>query len=326
MSSALSQIRFEANKHKYMRDFGEIFIEALPKHVKNLKIPGRAICDDHRREPIQAQITDIADLQGAMLEVLFHPITKEAQFHTENAFNAFLCKTTADSSVMKFFNGWNETHRTTSLVSGKIIMRLSADAISVPIEKQAGYHNVLAHMHEVVKDDFGLGHQGHDGMYDYMAKAFGAKTWVENQYKVEECNDFSKFLYATGLAEHKSALNSVEHEESIMDAMMVSIASELWNGQEYNYIAQKIEDKLFSIDPSLSTNAKDFRNAKAYIMGHSGDVENKHGLHALAAAQSYGRTVGLNFKIGRLKGIMLNYNERVGRSFEAMHRALTSAP
>jgi len=58
-------------------------------------------------------------------------------------------------------------------------------------------------------------------------------------------------------------------------------------------------------------------------MGHSGEVENKHGLHALAAAQAYGRTVGLEFKPARLKGIMLNYNERVGNAFSSMHRIMT---
>lgn len=43
--------------------------------------------------------------------------------------------------------------------SHKIIMCLSADTISVPAEQR------MAHMHEVAKDDFGLGHPGHDGMY-----------------------------------------------------------------------------------------------------------------------------------------------------------------
>lgn len=33
---------------------------------------------------------------------------------------------------------------------------------------------------------------------------------------------------------------------------------------------------------------------QAYIMDHAGEVENKHGLNALAAAQAYGRTVNLN--------------------------------
>jgi hypothetical protein len=109
-----------------------------------------------------------------------------------------------------------------------------------------------------------------------------------------------------------------------MDAMMVSIASELWNGREYNFIAQFIEDKLVAINPSLKTNAQKLRNAKGYVIGHSGEVENKHGLHALAAAQAYGRTVDTDFSPGRLKGIMLNYNERVGMAFAAMHRVLSS--
>ena len=59
-------------------------------------------------------------------------------------------------------------------------------------------------------------------------------------------------------------------------------------------------------------------------MGHSGEVENKHGLHALAAAQAYARTVNITFKLGRLKETMLNYNERAGNAFAAMHQALTS--
>ncbi|CDF95791.1 hypothetical protein BN844_3584 [Pseudomonas sp. SHC52] len=161
-------------------------------------------------------------------------------------------------------------------------------------------------------------------MYGYMTAAFGATAWAEDQYKVNECNEFSEFLYHTGIAEHKSALNSAAHKRSIMDAMMVSIASELWNGREYNFIAQHIENKILEINPDLRTNTVSLRNAKNYVMGHSGEVENRHGLHALAAAQAYGRTVDFTFKPSRLKGIMLNYNERVGNAFAAMHRTLIS--
>ncbi|MBD0684757.1 MULTISPECIES: hypothetical protein [unclassified Pseudomonas] len=324
MNSASKQRHLDTFESKSMQELGEVFIEALPKHIRNLKIPGRTIFENHHREALPAHIVQTSDLQDVMLEVLRHPITQDAHFHTESAFRAFLRKKTADPTVLRFFNGWNETHKTTSLVSAKIIMRLSADAISLPAEKRAGYHNVMAHMHEVAKDDFGLGHQNHDGMYGYMTAAFGATAWAEDQYKVNECNEFSEFLYHTGIAEHKSALNSAAHKRSIMDAMMVSIASELWNGREYNFIAQHIENKILEINPDLRTNTVSLRNAKNYVMGHSGEVENRHGLHALAAAQAYGRTVDFTFKPSRLKGIMLNYNERVGNAFAAMHRTLIS--
>ena len=246
MSSASLQSRFEMiEPNKPMQELGEIFIEALPRHLGNLKIPGRAIVDSLRREPLFAQVEQTAEIQNAMHDVLDHPITQEAQTHAENAFNAFLGKNEADAGVLKLFNGWNETHKTTSLVSAKIIMRLSADALSISAEKRAGYNNFMAHMHEVAKDDFGLGHKGHDGMYDYMTAAFGAQGWVNAQYKIYECAEFSAFLYATGVAKHKSPMDSIEHKQSIMDAMMVSIASELWNGREYNFIAQHIEKNFF---------------------------------------------------------------------------------
>lgn len=325
MNSTSLHTRFEILDDRLsMHEFGKVFIDALPKHIRNLKIPGRTLFEQHRREPIIAKVTQIDDIQNAMLEVLNHPITQEAQSYTESAFDEFLKKQDADSGTLKFFNGWNETHKTTSLVSAKIIMRLSADAVSVPAVSQTAYHNVMAHMHEVAKDDFGLGHKGHDGMYHYMTAAFGADAWVGNQYKIIECEEFSSFLYDTGVAKHNSALNSDEHKNSILDAMMVSIASELWNGREYNFIAQYIEKKLLSTRPSLSRNTQDLRNAKGYVLGHAGEVENKHGLHALAAAQAYAQTVGLTFKVGRLKGIMLNYNGRVGEAFKAMHCALIS--
>jgi len=168
MSSASLQSHFETfKKTKSMQEFGEMFIEALPKHLENLKIPGRAIVDNLRREPLFAQVEHTAEIQNSMHEVLCHPATQEAQTYAENAFKAFLKKDKADAGVLNFFNGWNETHKTTSLVSAKIIMRLSADALSVPAKNLTGYHNVMAHMHEVAKDDFGLGHKGHDGMYSY---------------------------------------------------------------------------------------------------------------------------------------------------------------
>lgn len=146
-------------------------------------------------EPVSAQVLKTAETQDALLEVLRHPITQDAQFYTESAFRAFLKKQTVGSAVLKFFNGWNETHKTTSLVSAKIIMCFSADTISVPAEQR------MAHMHEVAKDDFGLEHPGHDGMYSYMTTAFAATDWLGGQYKVQECNELSDYLYNTGVVQ-----------------------------------------------------------------------------------------------------------------------------
>ncbi|PSS59308.1 hypothetical protein C6382_01390 [Pseudomonas sp. BBP2017] len=306
-----------------MQEFGEVFIEALPKHLESLKMPGRLMKDNFRSPPLHAQVEHVTELQGAMREVLYHPITYDAQSCAEKAFKVFLEREVVDVGVLKFFNGWNEIHKTTSLVSAKVIMRLSADARFVPVGRQENYNHVMAHMHEVAKDDFGLGHEGHDGMYAYMAAAFDASGWEGNRHAVRECCEFSRFLYGMGVAKHKSAMASFEHKNSIMNAMMVSVASELWNGREYNFIAQFIEKKLISIRPSLRSDVKNLRDAKGYVMGHSGEVENKHGLHALAAAQAFGRTVELEFEVGRLKEVMLDYNARVGAAFHSLYEALS---
>lgn len=257
-----------------MEAFGEIFIEALPRHLERLKISGRLINDDLRSSPLHAQVEKVAEIQGAMREVLCHPATRGAQGWAEKAFGVFLGKEQADVSVLRFFNGWNETHKTTSLVSAKIIMRLSADFRFVLAENQEAYNNVLAHMHEVARDDFGLGHEGHDGMYAYMAAAFGASDWAGSCYAVGKCCEFSSFLYDVGVAKCKFAITSAEYKRSVMSAMMVSVASELWNGCEYNFIAQFIEQKLIAVKPSLRCDAKGLRAAKGYIFGHSGEVEN----------------------------------------------------
>ncbi|MDR6711939.1 hypothetical protein J2W83_001534 [Pseudomonas hunanensis] len=307
---------------KSMQEFGEIFVSALPSHIKALKIPGRLLEDDLRRAPFFAEVEQVSEIQRVMREVLLHEISQDAQFHTESAFAAFLQKDKPDVGVLKFFNGWNETHKTTSLVSAKIIMRLAADALSVPADKQMSYNRVMAHMHEVAKDDFGLGHDGHDGMYSYMTSAFGAAGWTGGQYAVDECSAFSDYLYSVGVAGHKAAMHSPEYKRSIMDAMLVSVASELWNGREYNFIAQFIEQKLRSIKPSLIDCVQDLRNAKGYVIGHSGEVENKHGLHALAAAQAFARTTDQKFDTDRLQRIMLEYNSRVGNAFRSLHDAL----
>lgn len=309
-------------KSTSMREFGEVFIEALPRHLDSLKIPGRLIESDFRDSPLSAQVEHIAELQQVMREVLHHPITHDAQSCAEKTFKVFLEREAVDVGVLKFFNGWNETHKTTSLVSAKVIMRLSADARFIPAEKRESYNSVMAHMHEVAKDDFGLGHEGHDGMYAYMTAAFDASGWEGDRYAITECCEFSRFLYGVGVAKHKAAITSVGHKSSIMNAMMVSIASELWNGREYNFIAQFIEKKLISVRPSLCSDLKSLRDAKGYVLGHSGEVENKHGMHAFAAAQAFGRTVELGFEMSRLKEVMLDYNARVGAAFHSLHEAL----
>ena len=322
MTNVNNETRFDMINKKSMREFGQTFIDALPKHIRSLQIPGRKNSADSISSPLPAQIDEIDGIQRTMQEVLYHPTTQEAETYAENTFTAFLEEKDVNAGVLKFFNGWDETHKTTSLVSAKIIMRLSGDAIFIPSEQQEGYYKTMAHMHEVAKDDFGLGHKGHDGMYTHITMAFGAIDWVENQYKLPECNEFSKFLYEAGVAGHKLPLNSRGHNESILEAMMISVASEIWNGREYNFIAQYIEEKLLSSNPALANDATNFRNAKGYVMGHAGEVENKHGLHALAAAQVFARTKGLSFRKERLKEVMLDYTDRVGKAFNAMHRSL----
>jgi len=305
-----------------MQYFGEAFIEALPRHIEQLRIPQRATSRVSCREPLSTQIKQVTETQKIMFEVLRHPITQEAQRHTENSFEALLLKEDPDVAVLKFFNGWNETHKTTSLVSAKIIMRLSADMISAPEEKRLEYNHAMAHMYEVAKDDFGLGHVGHDGMYCFMTAAFGATRWTDSSYRVRACNEFSDFLHDVGVAEHKAALESAEHTQAIMDAMMVSIASELWNGREYNFIAQHIQTKLVAMEPGLRNDPVGLRNAKGYVVGHAGEVENRHGLHALAAAHAFGDATGRPFDIYRLRTVMLDYNQRVGRAFSELHASL----
>lgn len=69
MSSTLLQSHLEVfNGCQSMQEFGEVFIEALPQHIGKLKIPGRTLIDNHRREPVMAQVTQTDDIQNAMLE------------------------------------------------------------------------------------------------------------------------------------------------------------------------------------------------------------------------------------------------------------------
>ncbi|CAM4435624.1 hypothetical protein MMP66_18395 [Acinetobacter dispersus] len=311
--------------YKSMQEFGEDFIEKLPKNFKNLNISDRQIDKNNKMEPISVHIDNIQLIQEIMLQVLSDPITLHAQKNAEKAFQAFLAKDQTDAGLLKFFNGWNETHKTTSLVSGKIIMRLAADAILIKDLELKNYLITMANMHEVAKDDFGLGHKGHDGMYVYMTSAFNASAWLENQYRVKECNDFSKFLYDVGISNYKAPLNSSEYNYSILEAMMVSVSSELWNGREYNYLAQFIESKLSSFKPDLRNNLIEFRNAKGYVLGHAGEIENRHGLHAFVAATVFAKSRNILFDFKKLKETMLNYNYRVGLAFEALHKALTAS-
>ncbi len=320
--------RLPTNSNKYrqdilgMQDFGIAFLNKLPRYVSELKIYGRRVTESKTKKPVFARIEDIEDIQKMMSEVLNHPITQIAQGHAKSAFDAFLKKEYGDKSLNCFFNGWNETHRTTSLVSAKVLMRLAADTPFITSEQFLGYHLTIGHMNEVAKDDFGLGHKGHDGMLKFMADAFGCHEWVSPCYAIPECNNFSEFLYEVGVKDHKTPLESDIHVQSIISAMMVSISSELWNGREYNYIAQFIDQKLRSISPKLIEDDKSLKNAKAYIMTHSSEVENKHGLHALAAVHAFCCLKGVKFDVEALRHTMLNYNHHVGQAFHALHKAL----
>lgn len=100
-----------------MQELGKIFSDDLPKHISMLKIPGRRIAGDVRAPSLTAHIEQVKDIQKIMDEVLYHEVTQQAQACTEGAFLAFLKKEKVDAGVLSFFNGWNETHKTTSLVS-----------------------------------------------------------------------------------------------------------------------------------------------------------------------------------------------------------------
>lgn len=322
MNLTLKEVEDAVSKNRSMQQFGELFIRGLHKQVASLKIASRFKIEDAKANPIKAKVDNWVEIQNVMLDVLCDSITQEAHSYAELAFRAFLEKDRVDVGLLSFFNGWSETHKTTSLVSAKVVMRLSADSIFVSSEKQNIYSLAMAHMHEVVRDDMGLGHPGHDGMYEFMTTAFNAVGWSGEGYAMAECNDFSSFLYKTGVENHTAAIHSDEYMRSMLKAMMVSVSSEIWNGREYNFFAQFIVEKLLSINPLLASQSKRLREAKSYVVGHSGQVENRHGLHALAAAQAYAASLDLKFEPACLGEVMLDYNKRVAIAFRALYKVL----
>ncbi|MFB4371114.1 MULTISPECIES: hypothetical protein [unclassified Pseudomonas] len=68
-----------------MQQFGEAFIEALPRHFGALKIPGRILSGDQRKAAVPAHVDQVSDIQLAMYEVLCHEITQESQNWAEKA-------------------------------------------------------------------------------------------------------------------------------------------------------------------------------------------------------------------------------------------------
>ena len=124
MNVTLKESQGVIDKKTSMQKFGELFIRGLDKHVASLNIANRFSVGDVRAKPISAKVDNRTQTQKVMLEVLCDPITQEAHSYAELAFRAFLEKERVDVGLLRFFNGWNETHKTTSLVSAKVAVRL----------------------------------------------------------------------------------------------------------------------------------------------------------------------------------------------------------
>ncbi len=69
-----------------VQELGDIFVEALPIHISKLKIFRRSITEYFRSVSAPDQIDHVEELQYVMHEVLYHPITQEAQTYAEDAF------------------------------------------------------------------------------------------------------------------------------------------------------------------------------------------------------------------------------------------------
>lgn len=305
-----------------MHCIGSKFLECLPADFSKIATSARWIDKNIRKPPIAADSKKVKEIQAAMGCVLNDAVTAQAHFYAVETFSA-LFKKPSSNKLLGFFNGWNETHKTTSLVSCKVIMRLAADAHCIAAENAGLYHRVMAHMHEVAKDDFGLGQAGHDGMFNHMRQSFNVPEFVSYE-EVSVCSAFSEYLYGVGVAGCKRAVGDVLHKKAMLRAMMVSVSSEVWNGSEYNFLAQFIEDLIILYSPHLRDDKKLLRCAKAYVMGHSGDVEMRHGLHALAATQLYAEFLEETFEVDELASIMLDYNFRVGQAFRGLAELLSS--
>lgn len=302
-------------KTKTMKNFGDEFVEKIPECLESIAIKNQ------KKYHQQSIFDEINDIQQTMHDVINNSITIESQAHAESTFKSFIKKNN-NNALLKFFNGWNEIHKTTSLVSAKVVMRLASNAHIVNDFQKSDYMKSMAHMHEVTKDDFGLGHSGHDGMFSEMTKAFNSENWSSIEHKVTECNNFSNFLYQTGVSNHHYPVDSDENKESLLEAMMVSVASEIWNGREFNFFAQFIEEKINSFGSTKTRNAEEIRNAKAYVIGHSKEIEIKHGLHALAAIKHFNNANRVKMDLEKLKTKMIDYNKRVGIAFSALNKAL----
>ncbi|MCS4505201.1 hypothetical protein NYO91_14035 [Arhodomonas aquaeolei] len=178
--------------------------------------------------------------------------------------------------------------------------------------RQSSLFQSAARIAEVSNEDMGLCGRNHAALYDDMATAFcGTDTWKLQRFSVPEATD-----YLTRAREYR------ERGEDMVQALMISLAEELYNHGEFTYIAPLFK-KWYSLVLGLS--AENRKRDLQFVFEHVGGTESGHFANMVEGLVHYCRAYDIAPDWEALSWCNRDYIHGIASSFEHLRQAMQQA-
>lgn len=242
------------------------------------------------------------DVRDAVLRAYHRSMPALAK--VESLFDLLTTRRFTPEGMFRFFQSWRHPLRGASSIAG-LSCRLSAAATAVDGDRRAAFFMATAGCAEIIAEDMGVPGIRHDDMFYRLATAIcGSDEWQSKVHTVEPIIDFHAWVNYLR-----------RHHKDLLEGVLTTIASEIYNHGEFCMIAPMFERWMTE---ELGMPRKDVRPNLAFILVHTGSTESDHFMKAIDVFDHYNVAAGLAPSYDRLEARCVEYLTRIGDAYEIL--------
>ncbi len=200
---------------------------------------------------------------------------KDSVDAAERCFMLLTSKSWPRDSLEGYFHGWRDTHLTMTSIAAMMTRLLDLADAEPDMDRSLNYVRSSHNLSKVMAEDLGLcGGIDHSTLFSRMATGVcGTPDWESRTHRDPSCARFRKWVYA----ERVSA-------PDVMDGMLLSVASEIYNHAEMRYLNARVPHWLVhhrGFEPEQA------HELNQYVDVHAHGVETDHFGAAFGAIEQY---------------------------------------
>jgi hypothetical protein len=217
-------------------------------------------------------------------------------------------KSWSRSSLEAFFHGWRDTHLTMTSVAAMMTRLLDLSAAESSLDLSLHYVRAAHDLSKVMAEDLGLcGGVDHSTLFTRMATAVcSSPDWESRRNRDPSCARLRKWVYAERVS-----------SPDVVDGMLLSVASEIYNHAEMRYLNGRVPQWLVThrgFDPDEA------HDLNQYVEVHAHGVETDHFGAAFSAVEHYYAARGNAVDYTHVQRRCEDYLDHVGEALAGLAR------